>query len=75
MDRPADWFDHVNDRAGHDLRYAIDSGKLRAETTWRPQYADLRSGLEATIAWYRDHESWWRPVKEATEAKYARTGQ
>ncbi len=75
MGRPADWFDHVNDRAGHDLRYAIDSTKLRAETSWRPQYADLRSGLDATIAWYRDHESWWRPVKEATEAKYARTGQ
>ena len=75
MGRPADWFDHVNDRAGHDLRYAIDSSKQRAETSWRPRYDDLRAGLEATVAWYRDNEAWWRPAKEATEAKYARTGQ
>jgi dTDP-glucose 4,6-dehydratase len=75
MGRPADWFDHVNDRAGHDLRYAIDSSKLRAETSWQPRYDDLRAGLEATVAWYRDNEAWWRPAKEATEAKYARTGQ
>ena len=36
MGKPADWFDHVDDRPGHDLRYAIDSTKLRAETDWRP---------------------------------------
>ena len=38
MGKPADWFEHVNDRPGHDLRYAIDSSKLRAETDWRPRY-------------------------------------
>jgi dTDP-glucose 4,6-dehydratase len=75
MGKPTDWFEHVNDRAGHDLRYAIDSSKLRAETSWRPRYDDLHAGLEATVAWYRDNEAWWRPAKEATEAKYARTGQ
>ena len=42
MGKPADWFDHVNDRPGHDLRYAIDSSKLRAETGWTPRYADIR---------------------------------
>lgn len=41
----------------------------------RPRHTDFASGLEATIAWYREHESWWRPAKEATEAKYAAQGQ
>jgi dTDP-glucose 4,6-dehydratase len=65
----------VNDRPGHDLRYAIDSMKLREELGWRPRYADFGEGLAATIGWYRANEAWWRPQKAATEAKYARTGQ
>ena len=68
-------FDHVNDRAGHDRRYAIDASKLRDELGWRPQYTDFRDGLAQTIAWYRDNEAWWRPQKAATEAKYAAVGQ
>ncbi|RYP85219.1 dTDP-glucose 4,6-dehydratase [Nocardioides guangzhouensis] len=75
MGRPADDFDHVNDRAGHDLRYAIESGKLRSELGWRPTYGDFESGLAATIDWYRGHEDWWRSHKEATEAGYAAKGQ
>ena len=53
MGKPKDAYDHVTDRAGHDLRYAIDSTKLRAETSWRPQYRDIRAGLAQTIEWYR----------------------
>lgn len=75
MGQPADAFDHVTDRAGHDLRYAIDSTKLRTELGWRPTYSDFESGLERTIAWYREHEDWWRPHKDAVEAKYAAQGQ
>jgi dTDP-glucose 4,6-dehydratase len=75
MDKPADWFEHVNDRPGHDMRYAIDSSKLRAETDWRPQYADLHDGLRQTVEWYRANEAWWLPQKEATEAAYARIGR
>ena len=75
MGRPEDAFDWVRDRPGHDRRYAIDSTKLRRELGWQPRHTDFASGLEATIAWYRDNESWWRPAKEATEAKYAAQGQ
>ena len=75
MDRPADWFDLVPDRPGHDLRYAIDSSKLRAETGWQPRYRDVRAGLEQTVAWYRDNESWWARDKARTEAAYARLGR
>ncbi|MCV7136605.1 dTDP-glucose 4,6-dehydratase [Mycobacterium hodleri] len=75
MGRAADDYEHVTDRAGHDLRYAIDSTKLREELGWRPRYGDFEAGLAATVDWYRDHEDWWAPTKDATEAFYAELGQ
>jgi dTDP-glucose 4,6-dehydratase (EC 4.2.1.46) len=68
-------YDHVADRPGHDLRYAIDATKLREETGWEPTFKDFRSGLADTIAWYRANEAWWRPQKAEVEAKYAAQGQ
>ena len=52
---------HVEDRIGHDFRYSVDSSLVR-ELGWKPE-VDLRPGLEATVHWYRDHETWWRPKK------------
>lgn len=75
MGRSRDDYDHVNDRAGHDLRYGIDWTRLRRELDWQPQYRDFAAGLAQTIDWYRGNESWWRPKKAATEAKYAAVGQ
>ncbi len=75
MGRPADGFDWVRDRPGHDRRYAIDSAKLRRELGWRPLHTDFAEGLADTIAWYRDNPQWWQGAKEATEAKYAAQGQ
>jgi dTDP-glucose 4,6-dehydratase len=75
MGQPADAFDHVPDRPGHDLRYANDSTRIRAELGWQPRYADFRAGLEATIGWYRDNDWWWRPQKDATEARYQLLGR
>jgi dTDP-glucose 4,6-dehydratase len=75
MGQAEDAFDWVKDRPGHDRRYAIDSSKLRRELGWMPKHTDFAEGLSQTINWYRENEAWWRPVKEATEAKYKRQGQ
>jgi dTDP-glucose 4,6-dehydratase len=75
LGRGADEFDFVTDRPGHDVRYAIDSSLLREELGWSPRYEDFRSGLEATIDWYRDNEQWWRPQKDATEQAYVAAGE
>ena len=75
MDRPRNEYDHVTDRAGHDLRYAIDASKLREELGWTPRYRDLRAGLAQTIAWYADNRAWWAPAKDAVETRYAEAGQ
>ena len=73
--READDFDHVNDRPGHDQRYAIDNSKLVEETGWSPSFADFAAGLHDTVEWYKANEDWWRPQKDDVEAKYAKTGQ
>jgi dTDP-glucose 4,6-dehydratase len=66
---------HVNDRPGHDMRYAIDSSKLRTELGWKPKFTDFEEGLKETITWYTTNESWWKPQKQATEEKYKKVGQ
>jgi dTDP-glucose 4,6-dehydratase len=75
MDRDPDDVDHVTDRAGHDLRYAIDSTALRDELGWAPKHTDFTEGLRATIDWYQDNEWWWGPLKADTEARYAERDQ
>ncbi|MCV6600037.1 MAG: dTDP-glucose 4,6-dehydratase [Cohaesibacter sp.] len=53
----------VQDRPGHDARYAIDAEKLRSELGWVAQ-ENFESGLRKTVQWYLDHEAWWRPIIE-----------
>jgi dTDP-glucose 4,6-dehydratase len=59
---------HVEDRAGHDRRYALDCSKLR-KLGWSPKH-DFLPALKATVDWYRDNESWWKPLKAGDFASY-----
>jgi dTDP-glucose 4,6-dehydratase len=68
-------YEHVKDRPGHDMRYAIDSSKLQKELGWKPQYENFKEGLEQTIEWYKNNKDWWQPQKDETEAKYNKAGQ
>lgn len=58
------WIERVPDRLGHDLRYAVDSAKVRA-LGWAPAHS-FDEWLEDTIRWYRSNEDWWRPLKGST---------
>ena len=73
MHIPNDFYDHVTDRAGHDLRYAIDSTKLYKELNWKPKYTNFEEGLRQTIQWYKDNQEWWEHEKDEVEANYAKT--
>jgi len=75
MGKPSDDYEHVNDRPGHDMRYAIDASKLTTGLGWQPQYTDFKDGLHATIDWYTNNEWWWKPQKDATEAMYKEIGR
>ena len=68
-------YDHVNDRPGHDLRYAIDASKLVNELGWQAKYTDFKEGLQNTIDWYKANEAWWKPQKAETEEKYKELGR
>jgi dTDP-glucose 4,6-dehydratase len=63
--RDESFVDYVEDRKGHDRRYSLDDSKIRAELGYAP-HVDFDEGLTATVKWYRDNESWWRPLKAAT---------
>jgi dTDP-glucose 4,6-dehydratase len=67
-------YEHVTDRPGHDLRYAIDNSKLVNELGWQPHYTSFEEGLQATVDWYKANEGWWKPQKLVTAAKYMKAG-
>ena len=62
LGRPKTLITPVADRPGHDRRYSLDTSKLES-AGWRPR-ANFDQGLAETVAWYREHERWWRPIKD-----------
>lgn len=58
----------VQDRPGHDFRYSLDCSKLK-KLGWQQRYS-LEAGLQRTISWYKDHGSWWRPIKSKMDRRY-----
>ena len=70
MGKDESFIEYVNDRPGHNLRYAIDASKIKKELGWKPKYTDFRKGLQDTINWYVDNKDWWLPQKKETEERY-----
>jgi dTDP-glucose 4,6-dehydratase len=70
-ERPESLVAKVVDRPGHDRRYALNFEKVVARTGWRPEVA-FDVGLRETVAWYRDHDAWWRPLKSGEFLEYYR---
>jgi dTDP-glucose 4,6-dehydratase len=64
MDKPESTISFVEDRPGHDLRYSLDSSKIRNELGWRPEHT-FEEALKTTVNWYIHNEWWWKPI--ATE--------
>lgn len=61
MGKPEDLIEFVEDRPGHDIRYSLDSSKIRNELGWRPKHT-FDEALEKTVNWYLNNEMWWRPL-------------
>jgi dTDP-glucose 4,6-dehydratase len=75
MGHDEDDYDHVADRAGHDLRYGIDPSALHDELGWEATHTDFQSALQSTVDWYRENGDWWKPLKDTVESEYLKRGQ
>jgi len=69
LGKPRTLIRHVEDRPGHDRRYAVDSSKLTRLTGWRPAVS-FEAGIRQTVEWFRANESWWRPIKQGEFRAY-----
>ncbi|STZ62913.1 dTDP-glucose 4,6-dehydratase 2 [Moraxella lacunata] len=65
----ADLITYVTDRPGHDVRYAIDAGKIERELGWKPQET-FESGLRKTVQWYLDNQDWWQAILDGSYRTY-----
>jgi dTDP-glucose 4,6-dehydratase len=70
MGKPKTLIRYVQDRPGHDRRYAIDASKIRRELGWQPTRSAWPAALEQTVRWYVDHQDWWRRVKSGAYRDY-----
>lgn len=69
LGKPKSLVRHVEDRPGHDRRYAVDSGKLTRVTGWRPKVT-FADGIRGTVEWFRANEAWWRPIRTGEFREY-----
>jgi len=69
LKKPESLITYVKDRPGHDLRYAIDAGKIMQELSWAPSVT-FEQGLKETVAWYTSHEPWWRRITSGAYREY-----
>jgi dTDP-glucose 4,6-dehydratase len=71
LEKPESLITFVKDRPGHDLRYAMDAGRISTELGWRPSVT-FEEGLAKTVAWYHANEAWWRRVMTGEYLEYYR---
>jgi dTDP-glucose 4,6-dehydratase len=69
LGKSEDLIKFIEDRLGHDKRYAIDASKIRKELGWEPSYS-VEKGLKETIQWYVDHKEWWQRIKSGVYQDY-----
>ncbi len=69
LEKPKSLIEFVNDRPGHDRKYAVDWSKIRRDLKWKPE-KEFRERLEETVKWYMENEWYWKPQKEETEKFY-----
>ncbi len=69
LNKPESLITYVKDRAGHDLRYAIDPAKISAELGWTPE-TDFDSGIKKTVEWYLNNRKWWEDIISGEYADY-----
>ena len=69
LDKPESLITYVTDRAGHDLRYAIDPSKIHAELGWLPE-TKFSDGLKLTVKWYLENRDWWERIISGEYTKY-----
>jgi dTDP-glucose 4,6-dehydratase len=69
LGKPETLIRHVEDRPGHDRRYAVDCSKLTRVTGWTPKI-DFPAGIRSTVEWFQANEAWWRPIKEGEFRAY-----
>lgn len=69
LDKPESLITYVKDRAGHDLRYAIDPAKISNELGWTPE-TDFDSGIKKTVEWYLNNRKWWEDIISGEYADY-----
>ncbi|MFC1609268.1 dTDP-glucose 4,6-dehydratase, partial [Patescibacteria group bacterium] len=69
MDVGEEVIEYVEDRKGHDKRYAIDFSKMKEELEWEPQIS-FEDGINETIEWYRNNQEWWKRIKSGEYQEY-----
>ena len=69
MGKDENSIEYVKDRPGHDKRYAIDFSKIKNELGWEPQVS-FEDGLQKTVEWYKNNESWWKNIKSGDYKEY-----
>jgi len=69
LGKPESLIRHVEDRPGHDRRYAMDADKLRRELGWQPEHS-FEGAMEATVKWYVENRAWWERIRSGEYLKY-----